>query len=79
MVKVILLFSIQSVTFVAMKKIIKLYRRWYYRRLYTKLLFACIKRNDGSSPEWSADSAFTSITHLDYHEWMNEENISTKN
>ena len=29
--------------------------------------------------EWSADSAFTSITHLDYHEWMNEENISTKN
>nr|DAW88890.1 MAG TPA: hypothetical protein [Caudoviricetes sp.] len=62
-----------------MKKIIRLYRRWYYRRLYTKLLFAYIKRNDDSNPEWCASNSFASITHLDYHEWMNEENISTKN
>ena len=73
MVKVILLFSIQSVTFVAMKKIIKLYRRWYYRKLYTRLVFAYLKHESTSNVAYSyAEDAFLAITGRLYSDFRDE-------
>ena len=73
MVKVILLFSIQSVTFVAMKKIIRLYRRWYYRKLYTRLFFAYLKHESTSNVAYNyAEDAFLAITGRLYSDFRDE-------
>lgn len=51
-------------------QIITFFTRLYYRRLYTRLLFHFIKRNDGGAPVCLAEEAFKSITGRDYKEAM---------
>lgn len=53
--------------FVCMKKILGLYRRWRYRRLYRRLLFI-YARNEGTCMYASdyADDMFHAITGLYY-------------
>lgn len=54
-----------------MKKLLKLYRRWRYRRLYTKLIFMYAERLPSSNCSdfnigAEADVTFSRITGLDY-------------
>lgn len=74
MVKVILLFSSQSVIFVAMKKIIKLYRRWRYRHLYRQLFMLYANKFDyAESAAFEASAAFKWMTGYYWDEWFNSQ------
>ena len=55
------------------KKILKIYHSWYYRRLYTKLVFAYIKHESTSCGACNlAETAFIQITGRSYSDYLLE-------
>ena len=53
--------------FASMKKLIKSYHMWRYRRLYRRLVFKYLQYQETSICATSyADSAFLAITGIDY-------------
>lgn len=56
-----------------MKKILKHIRFWYYRRLYTRLVFAYLRHESTCCGAYNyAEDAFTAITGRSYSEIRDE-------
>lgn len=59
--------------FAGMKKILFKFRKWYYRRLYTQLLFAYLKREKtANSAHVYANEAFMAINGFPYSDILCE-------
>ena len=56
-----------DVYFCCMKRLLKTYRRWRYRRLYRKLLYAYLKFDHLNAPH-NASVAFQWITGYEWEE-----------
>lgn len=56
-----------------MKNTLKYIRFWYYRRLYTRLVFAYLRHESTSCGAYNyAEDAFTAITGRSYSEIRDE-------
>lgn len=52
-----------------MKRLLRLYRNWYYRRLYRKFLWHFLKRGmDGNEAACNAADVFQWVTAFEYNE-----------
>ena len=59
--------------FAGMKKLLFKFRKWYYRRLYTRLLFAYLKREKtANSAHVYANEAFMAINGFPYSDILCE-------
>ena len=59
--------------FVHMKKTLKYIRFWYYRRLYTQLVFAYLKHESTCCGAYNwAETAFQAITGRSYSDYLHE-------
>lgn len=68
-----LFLSIKIFIFADMKKIFKLYHSWYYRRLYTQLVFAYLKHESTCCGAYNwAETVFQAITGRSYSDYLHE-------